>query len=583
MKSALKLAQYLKPYWHYALLAPLLMLLEVAMDLMQPRLIQRIVDQGIAQLNLDVVTQTGFIMVGLAFLGAIGGVGCTIFAMLASQGFGTDLRGDLFRKVQSLSFGNLDELETGQIITRLTNDVTQVQEVVAMMLRIMIRAPLMMVGSLVMAVLTSPRLALMFLILFPFVLLLLGFVIRRAYPLFTTVQSRLDDLNTVMQENLAGVRVVKAFVRAAHEIMRFGVANNNLMQQTTSAVRSVALAFPGITLIVNLGIAAALWFGGVQVTFGGMQVGALIAFVNYLSRALMSLMFVSMLVMRLARAQASAFRIEEVMQSIPKVQNLPSVDPGFFFRGQVTFENVTFSYDQDGHDPVLRNISFSAEPGQTVAILGATGSGKSSLVHLIPRFYDVSTGKVNIDSVDVRDIDLGQLRHNISVALQDPVLFSGTVRENICFAKPDAHDEEVILAAKAAQAHQFITDFPDGYNTILGQRGVNLSGGQKQRIAIARALITKPEVLILDDSTSSVDVETERHIESALDELLQDTTRFVIAQRISTVLSADKILVLDDGQVAAEGAHEELLETSQIYQEIYQSQLGDGMVQNGRV
>ena len=530
--------------------------------------------------DLDVVTQTGLLMVGLAFIGAIGGVGCTIFAMLASQGFGTDLRGALFRKVQSLSFGNLDELETGQIITRLTNDITQVQEVVAMILRIMVRAPLMMLGSLVMAILTSPRLALMFLGLFPLVLLLLAFVVRRAYPLFTKVQSRLDDLNTVMQENLAGVRVVKAFVRAAHEITRFRVANDNLMDQTIRAVRAVALAFPGITLIVNLGIAAALWFGGVQVTVGEMQVGELIAFVNYLTRALMSMMFVSMLVMRLARAQASVVRIEEVMQSTPKVRNHPSVYPDFESRGQVAFDNVTFSYDRDGHDPVLRNISFHAEPGQTVALLGATGSGKSSLVHLVPRFYDVSAGQVKVDSVDVREVDIAHLRKNISIALQDPVLFSGTIRENICFGRPEASDEEVVVFAKAAQAHDFITSFPDGYDTILGQRGVNLSGGQKQRLAIARALITRPDILILDDSTSSVDVETESRIETALDDLIKDTTRFVIAQRISTVLTADKILVLDDGQVVAEGSHEELLESSPIYQEIYQSQLGDGGVKN---
>jgi len=294
----------------------------------------------------------------------------------------------------------------------------------------------------------------------------------------------------------------------------------------------------------------------------------------------MSMMFVSMLVMRLARAQASVVRIEEVMQSTPKVQNRPLSDPDFEPQGQVAFENVTFSYDSDGHDPVLRNISFHAQPGQTVAILGATGSGKSSLVHLVPRFYDVSTGQVKIDSIDVRDVDITHLRKNISIALQDPVLFSGTVRENICFGRPEASDEEVVAFAEAAQAHDFITSFPDGYDTILGQRGVNLSGGQKQRIAIARALITRPDILILDDSTSSVDVETESRIETALDDMMRDTTRFVIAQRISTVLTADKILVLDDGQVVAEGSHEELLESSPIYQEIYQSQLGGG-VKNG--
>jgi ATP-binding cassette subfamily B multidrug efflux pump len=577
MNAVLKQAKYLKPYWHWSILAPLLMLLEVAMDLMQPRMIQRIVDEGIARFDMVVVAQTGLLMVGLALIGAVGGVGCAIFATLASQGFGTDLRAALFRKVQSLSFGNLDELETGQIITRLTNDITQVQEIVAMMLRIMVRAPFMMVGSLVMAILTSPRLALMFLALIPLVATILIFVIHKAYPIFSEVQGRLDDLNTVMQENLAGVRVVKAFVRAEYEIRRFGRANNNLMDQTIRAARAVAVAFPGITLVVNLGVAGAIWFGGIQVTVGGMQTGQLIAFVNYLMRTLMSLMFVSMLMMRLARAQASATRIEEVMESTPTVRNRPQIDGDFMPRGRVAFEDVTFSYNHDGFDPVLKGINFAAEPGQTVAILGATGSGKSSLIHLIPRFYDVSAGRVTLDGVDVRVLDESVLRRNISIALQESVLFTGTIRENIRFGKPDASDGEVIVAAKAAQAHDFIIKFPDGYDTILGQRGVNLSGGQKQRIAIARALINHPAVLILDDSTSSVDVETESRIEQALDTLADNSTRFVIAQRISTVLTAEKILVLDDGVVVAEGTHHELLRSSPIYREIYESQLGNGV------
>jgi len=577
MNAARKLAKYLKPYWLWAILAPLLMLLEVSMDLMQPRMIQRIVDEGINQYNLDVVIQTGVLMVGLAFIGAIGGVGCTIFATLASQGFGTDLRGDLFRKVQSLSFGNLDELETGGVITRLTNDVVQVQEIVAMMLRVMVRAPLMMVGSLVMAILTSTQLALMFLALFPLVGLILTWVVRKAYPMFSEVQGRLDNLNTVLQENLAGVRVVKAFVRTDHEIERFGKANDNLMDQTVRAARAVAISFPAITLVVNLGIAATLWFGGVQVTVGGLQTGELIAFVNYLTRALMSLMFVSMLMMRLARAQASAVRIEEVMESTPIVSNQPQIESGFSPRGRVSFENVCFSYDLDGHDPVLKDLNFTAEAGQTVAILGATGSGKSSLIHLIPRFYDVTEGRVTLDGVDVRHLDESELHRKVSVALQEAILFSGTIRDNIRFGRPEASDEEVVAAAQAAQAHDFIMGFPEGYDAVLGQRGVNLSGGQKQRIAIARALITRPAVLILDDSTSAVDVETESLIEEALDTLAAESTRFVIAQRISTVLNAEKILVLEDGMIAAEGTHRDLLASSPIYREIYESQLGNGV------
>jgi ATP-binding cassette subfamily B multidrug efflux pump len=581
MNAALKLAKYLKPYRLWAILAPLLMLLEVAMDLMQPRMIQRIVDEGISKLDMRVVTQTGILMVGLALIGAVGGIGCTIFSMLASQGFGTDLRGVLFRKVQSLSFGNLDELETGQIITRLTNDITQVQEVVSMILRIMVRAPLMMAGSLVMAIITNPRLALMFIGLIPVVAVILSWVIRKAYPMYGVVQGRLDDLNTVMQENLAGVRVVKAFVRDSHEIKRFGQVNNNLMDQTIRAARAIAVAFPGIVFTVNLGIAGAIWFGGIQVTVGGMQTGELISFVNYLTRALMSLMFVSMLVMRLARAQASAIRIEEVMESTPKVVNQPKINGDFAPKGRVTFEGVTFSYDQDGHDPVLKGIDFIAEPGQTIAILGATGSGKSSLIHLIPRFYDVNQGRITLDGVDVRDLDESVLRRSIRIALQETVLFTGTIRDNIRFGCPDATEAEVVAAAEASQAHDFITSFPDGYDTVLGQRGVNLSGGQKQRIAIARALISHPSVLILDDSTSSVDVETESQIESALETLEVNCTKFIIAQRISTVLNAEKILVLEDGLIVAEGTHRDLLRSSPIYLEIYNSQLGNGVIAHG--
>jgi ATP-binding cassette subfamily B multidrug efflux pump len=582
-----KLFKFLKPYWFSAILAPLLMVLEVAMDLMQPRMIQRIVDEGIAQLDLDVVIQTGLLMVGLALLGAVGGVGCTVFTMLASQGFGADLRDALFRKVQSLSFGNLDKLETGQLITRLTNDVTQVQEVVSMMLRIMVRAPLLLVGSLILAILTSPRLALLLVVLGPIALAVLIWAINKAYPLFSEVQRRLDKLNTVMQENLAGVRLVKAFVRGAHEIGRFKATNKRLMAQTIRAARTVAAAAPAVMLALNLGVVGAIWFGGLQVTYGDMKVGELIAFVNYLMRTLMSLMFVSMLVIRAARAQASAERIQEVLSSEPDVQDKPIALETFEPRGRVAFENVTFSYDSDGHDPVLKGITFAAEPGQTVAILGATGSGKSSLIHLIPRFYDVTSGRITIDGVDVRDVDAAALRRNIGIALQESVLFTGTIRDNIRYGRPDATDEEVIAAAKAAQAHDFITQFPDGYDTVLGQRGVNLSGGQKQRIAIARALLVQPAVLILDDSTSSVDVETEAKIQDALESLMQSRTSqntgtvFVIAQRISTVLTADKILVLDDGRIAAEGTHGELLASSPIYREIYQSQLGDGGTVHG--
>lgn len=581
MSSGFKLFRFLKPYWKWAALAPILMLLEVAMDLMQPTMVARIVDEGVARLDLPLVIQTGLLMFGLALIGAVGGLGCGLTAEIAAQGFGADLREELFRKVQSFSFANLDQFETGQLITRLTNDVTQVQEAIVMMLRIMVRAPLLLIGSLLMAILTSPQLAFLPLALLPVELAAVVWIVRRATPLFTRLQQRLDDLNGVMQENLAGARVVKAFARARHEEERFGGANQRLTDQAIHAARTVAIMPSFMMLTMNLGVIGVLWFGGIKVIEGSMQIGQIIAFVNYLTITLFSLVMVSQLLIQLARAEASARRIQEVLDTSPKVQDRPDAIKEFSPQGRVAFENVSFCYDGQGCDMVLRNVTFSAEPGQTVALLGTTGAGKSSLVNLIPRFYDVTSGRVTVDGVDVRDVDQEVLRRNIGIALQETVLFSGTIRDNIRYGRPDASEEEVIAAAKAAQAHDFITAMPEGYDTQVGQRGVNLSGGQKQRIAIARALLLRPAVLILDDSTSAVDVETEARIQDALEELMHQRTSIIIAQRISTVLSADQILVLDDGQVAAQGTHYELMNSSPIYREIYQSQLGNGNGSHG--
>ncbi len=575
-KSSYKLANFLRPYWKEIIIGPLLMVVEVAMDLAQPRMMQRIIDVGIAQLDLSIVIHTGIIMIGFALIGAFGGSGNTVFAVKISQGFGADLRSSLFRKIQSLSFGNLDRLETGQLITRLTNDVTQVQEVILIAVRILVRAPLILIGSLIMAVITSPKLALILLVLGPLALSVVILVLRKAHPMFFEVQGRLDRLNTVAQENLAGVRVVKSFVRADYEKQRFGKANDDLVDKTIRAMRLVALVMPLMMLAVNLGVVCVLWFGGIQVVAGEMKVGQILAFVNYLMHALFSLIMVSMLLIQISRAEASADRILEVLDSEPEIKYDQKPAELINPQGRVAFENVTFGYKSNSQRSVLRDINFSAEPGQTVAILGATGSGKSSLVYLIPRFYDVNEGRVTIDGMDVREMSKEMLCSNIGFVLQETVLFSGSIRDNVRYGRPDATDEEVIEAAKSAQAHDFIIGFPDGYDTQLGQRGVNLSGGQKQRIAIARALLIKPSILILDDSTSSVDVETEAKIQDSLHELMAKTTSFIIAQRISTVLNANKIIVLDDGAVTAEGTHTELMESSPIYREIFGSQLGNG-------
>jgi ATP-binding cassette subfamily B multidrug efflux pump len=578
MQATRKLAIFLKPYWLWAVLAPLLMALEVAMDLAQPRLIEHIIDVGVAQGDMATVVSTGIWMVVLAVIGMIGGVGCGFFTVLAGQGFGFDLRAALFKKVQSLSFRNLDQLETGGLITRLTNDVTQVQEMVMMMLRIMVRTPLLMVGSLIMAVLTSPKLALIFVVLVPIITIVLFWVINKTFPMFGEVQRRLDKLNTVMQENLAGVRVVKAFARSKHENERFGSSNDALMDQNIKVMQISAVTMPIMMLVLNAGVIAALWFGGSFVQVGDLKVGELVAFINYLTQTLMALMMVSMLVVRVARAEASAGRIAEVMEAepaiVPNPQARPLIDP----KGEVVFKNVSFNYNPADNDPVLKQISFRAAPGETVAILGATGAGKSSLVNLIPRFYDITEGAITIDGTDVREIEESSLRKNIGIALQETVLFSGSIRDNIRYGNAEASDEEVIAAAKMAQAHDFISSFPDGYDSVVGQRGVNLSGGQKQRLAIARALLTKPHVLILDDSTSAVDVVTEAKLQAALADLPTQQTRIVVAQRISTVLQADKILVLDDGEIVAEGKHADLLETSPIYREIYNSQMDNGAI-----
>ncbi len=598
MKATRRLMRFLKPYWRWAILAPLLMVLEVMMDILQPRLIQTIIDEGIVKGSMQVVIATGLRMIGVAVVGAVAGIACGVFSLMASEGYGADLRAALFKKVHSLSFFNMDQLQTGSLVTRLTNDVTQMQNMVGMMLRMMVRGPMTVIGSLVMAILTAPRLSLLFVVLLPMVLIINWMLVTRAFPLFRKMQAKIDGLNTVMQESLMGVRVVKAFVRGSHEEIRFGRASEELRASAVKAMRTVSVGWPLMMVTVNLGVSAVLWFGGRSVISESMHVGQVVAFINYLLNSLFSLNMVSMLVIVFSMGEASAGRINEVFDAVPTVQNQPDARKTFGAgqatlsgngagraRGEVVFENVSFAYAGEESEPVLRNVSFTAQPGETVAILGATGSGKSTLIHLIPRFYDVTGGRVTVDGIDVREMDLDVLRHNVAVALQDPVLFSGSVSENIRYGRPDASDEEVEAAAKMAQAHDFITSFPEGYATELGQRGVNLSGGQKQRVAIARALLVDPAVLILDDSTSSVDVETEAEIQEELERFIKakggrPRTTFVVAQRISTVLNADKILVLDNGTIAAEGKHSELLASSDIYREIYDSQLGEGVLSN---
>jgi len=570
MTSMQALFPFLRPYRRWVILAPIMMMLEVLMDLMQPRLVQDIIDSGVAKGDLGEVLRIGGLMIALALVGLIGGMVCTVYALKAALYFGADVRSALFRKVQGLSFTNLDELETGKLVTRLTNDVTQVQELVGMALRIMVRAPLLLVGSVIMAVLTAAKLSLLFVVLIPLILLILVLIFRRSFPMFSRVQGQLDRINVLMQENLAGVRVVRAFARAPYEIARFAGVNEDLMAANLSAVRFSALVMPLMMLVMNGATVAVLWFGGHQVNDGHLEVGQLVAFSNYLMQSLFSLMMFSMLVVRISRAEASAQRIDEVLSTDPSIVDAPQAQQAMPGPGRIEYEHVSFRYPGADVD-AIHDISFAIEPGKRLAIIGSTGSGKSTLVQMLPRFYEATSGRVLIDGVDVREIAQDTLHTKVGVALQEAVLFSGTIRDNIRYGKPDASEFEVIRAATMAQAAEFIGKLPDGYDAVVGQRGVNLSGGQKQRLSIARAILPQPTVLVLDDSTSAVDTATEARILTALDGLNQ--TRIVVAQRITTVMGADWILVLDGGRVVGQGTHEDLLDSNEMYREIYASQM----------
>ncbi|WP_433939421.1 ABC transporter ATP-binding protein [Paenibacillus lautus] len=577
----LKLFRYLRPHWTAALLAPLLMLLEVAMDLLQPMLMASIIDRGVMQNDTAHILSTGMLMLGAAAIGLLGGLGCTIYSSIASQRFGADLRRDLFRKVQTLSFRNLDDISTGSLITRLTSDIVQLQTMVQMLLRIFVRSPFLAIGSMIMAVIISPKLAIILAIAVPLLFVVMFFLIRATLPLFATVQKKLDKVNTVLKENFAGIRVSKAFVRAGYEKDRFHDANQDFTQVSVKTQRIVALNMPILTMILNVSIVAVLWFGGKDAIGGSFEVGSLVAFINYVTQVLFSVSSVAMMLVRISTAKVSADRIQEVMRTKSEIVNDVHPATDACKQGEIMFDRVTFSYNSEMQKPVLRDISFKVRPGQHVAIMGATGSGKTSLVSLLPRLYDVTSGQIRIDGTDVRRMELSALRERIGIVLQESILFTGTIRDNIRYGKPDASDEEVMASAKAAQAHDFITTMPDGYDTVLGQRGVNLSGGQKQRISIARALLLRPAILILDDSTSAIDTGTESRLRKELARLMKDRTCLMIAQRISSVIDADLILVLDDGELIAKGTHSELLASCEVYQDIYRSQFGKEVTSHG--
>lgn len=578
MNQIKKLLHFVKPYWRRSLVSLILLIAVVIMDLALPRLIQRVIDQGINGGNLQVVITTTIWMLAISVLQTLFALGNNLLSIQVGESVARDLREALFLKIQSFSFGNLDHLNTGQLMVRLSSDTTTFQRMVQVSLRIGTRAPLLMIGSIILMFVTDSRLALMILPVLLATSVVIIFFVSRMGPLFLTVQKKLDRLNTVLQENIAGMRLVKAFVREKYEGERFAVVNEDYADRNIHVMRFMATLSPAMSIFVNLGMVIVIWAGGVQSINGDVSVGQIVAFINYLHTTMGPLSIMVMLANVVAAASASAERINEVLDTVPEVQDV--AEPQRLPEGRakrIRFEGVDFHYNGTNDGIVLSRVDFVAEPGQTVAILGATGAGKSSIVNLVPRFYDVAAGRITWNDVDVRTVRQSDLLADVGIVPQETILFSGSVRENIRFGKPSASDDEVIAAAKAAQAHDFILKLPNGYDTRVEERGVNLSGGQKQRLAIARALLLKPAVLILDDSTSAVDVETETKIQDAMKTWLKDSTSFVVAQRISTVLHADKILVVDEGKIVAQGTHSELMQTSKVYQEIYDSQLGDGM------
>ncbi|MGM7722877.1 ABC transporter ATP-binding protein [Metabacillus sp. Hm71] len=566
--------KYIKKYWKPFSVAVFFLTLEAVCDLLQPTIMAKIVDIGVVNRDLDYVLKMGAVMLGVTLLGTGAASTRSILASITSQNFGTELRFDLFQKIQHLSFKHINRYDRASLITRLTNDVTQVQMFVNGLMRLFAKAPLLAIGGLFMATMLDIHLSVVLAVVVPMVALLIIVNMRISLPLFTKVQNALDKVNSVMREYLSGVRVVKAFNRFDYEIEKFAGFNEDFQDKSIAATRVIATFSPMIMLVMNLGIVVVLWYGGFGVEAGTVQVGNVIAFTNYMTQILFSLMIISMVFNMYVRAKTSANRIGEVLAEEDdmawKHESIPSTKRG----GRIDFNNVSFSYEGASGEPVLKNITFSCMPGETVGIIGSTGSGKSSLIGLIPRFYDITTGTITINGEDISNINPKALREMVAIVPQKATLFTGTIIENMRWGREDASLDEIELAAKIADAHEFITDSPEGYESRIGQGGVNFSGGQKQRLSIARALVKKPEILILDDSTSAVDVATEARIKESLKKYAQGLTCLLIAQRISSVVDADRIIVLDDGEIVGNGKHTDLLNSCPTYQEIYQSQFG---------
>ena len=565
--------KYIKPYLPAFICGPLLMIVEVIGEVLLPKFMANIINIGAANQDVPYIITMGIVMVVTALLMMAGGIGGAYFAAKAAISFAADIRKDTFEKVQKFSFANLDQYNTGSLVTRLTNDVTQVQNLINMALRMMLRAPGMLLGALIMAFMMNRELAAVILVVIPILVILIGIVIKTAFPRFTIMQKKLDTLNSTIQEMLTNVRVIKSFVRGDYEEEKFSRANEDLKKSSLSAFNVVILNMPIMMLMMNLTTLGVVWFGGKQILVGRMPVGDLTAFTTYIVQILMSLMMLAMVLLQSSRAMASLHRITEVLDArIDLTDENSAQKDKRVENGTVEFRDVSFRYYKENKEPVLSHINFKIDSGKILGIIGSTGSGKTTLVQMIPRLYDPDEGEVLVDGVNVKEYSLEHLREGVGMVLQKNVLFSGTIRENLMWGDENASEEEVEKAAAAAQAG-FVRDFTEGYETELGQGGVNVSGGQKQRLCIARALLKKPKILILDDSTSAVDTATEAKIRESFSGLLKETTKIIIAQRITSVMEADEILVLDEGEIVGKGTHEELLKTCGAYQEIYYSQM----------
>ncbi|MGE5702002.1 MAG: ABC transporter ATP-binding protein [Clostridia bacterium] len=566
------IASFLKPYRIQIVIALLLMLVELQVELWHPMLMAKIINEGITQKNLSVVLQWGGFMVALSLVGFAAGITNSFFAAHVSQNFGYDIRKSLFRKIQFLPFSVFNQFPTETLLTRMTSDVTQMQSVVFMGLRIMMRAPLLLIGGLVMALIVDFQLAFILAVVTPLLFIFIIWMMRKGFTLFRSVQDRLDRLNGIMRENLMGMRLIKVFVRDEYEIKRFTKSNEELTDRTTAALRLVELTVPVLLLLMNISILVILWFGRLEVASARVNVGDVVAIVNYATRITTAFSIVSMIIMSLSRAKASATRVSEVL-NLEQDQSTDdnTASPGPIADGKIVFDHVSFQYPGT-RSAVLDSVSFTVEAGTTVAIMGATGSGKTSLFQLIPRLYEVTRGRILIDGIDSSTMRLEDLRNQIGYVPQEAHLFTGSVRENLLWGKKDASMEDITEAAKNAQIHETIMKFPDQYEMKLGQKGVNLSGGQKQRLSIARALIRKPKILLLDDSTSALDVQTEANLLAALKQY--PCTTFLITQKISTAMKADRILILEEGKLVAEGDHASLLQCSALYRQIVASQSG---------